>query len=100
MADATNEGRKGWSWFEREEPANPTDSAADNMPDPGRALCIAYARCFASPDGEKVLDHLRSLTLERTLGPDASTQMLRHTEGQRQLVAYITAQTERGRQGG
>ena len=97
MADA----RKGWDWFERsgEHADQPEDGAAD-LPDPGRALHLAYARCFSTPDGEKVLTHLRALTLERTFGPDTPNRMLRHGEGQRQLVAYVLAQIERGRAGG
>lgn len=95
--------RKGWSWFERDAPDAPgaTDASTNfDLPDAGRDLRLAYARCFNGPDGEKVLNHLRALTLDRALGPDASAQSLRHMEGQRQLVVYILAQHERGRQGG
>lgn len=100
MPDLQNETGKGWSWFENPETSTDEAAGATGLSDPGRELRMAYARCFAGPDGEKVLDHLRSLTLERTLGPDASAQMLRHMEGQRQLVVYILAQYERGRLGG
>lgn len=91
--------RKGWSWFERD--ASGADDGAEDfgLPDAGRELRVAYARCFDGPDGEKVLNHLRALTLERALGPDVNAQTLRHMEGQRQLVVYILAQLERGRHG-
>lgn len=93
--------RKGWSWFEREESAlNSDQESSDDLPGPSRELRLAYARCFSSADGQKVLAHLRALTLERALGPSVEPQVLRHMEGQRQLVTYICALTERGRQGG
>lgn len=92
--------RKGWSWFDRDDAQAQGQNTAAELPDTGRDLRLAYARCFAGPDGEKVIKHLRAITLERALGPDASADMLRHVEGQRQLVSYITAQYERGRSGG
>lgn len=99
MPDAKNETGKGWSWFDTPQNSEDDVGGGAGLPDPGRELRVAYARCFAGVDGKKVIDHLRSLTLERTLGPDASAQMLRHMEGQRQLVVYILAQSERGRLG-
>jgi len=62
-------------------------------------LVLAFARCFRGRDGERVLGHLRRLTLERRLGPDCSEAELRHLEGQRHLAAYITQLVERGRHG-
>ncbi len=62
-----------------------------------RDLEIAFARCFAGEAGARVLRHLRSLTLDRHLGPAAGDAHLRHLEGQRQLVAHILAMIERGR---
>ncbi|MBL4615895.1 MAG: hypothetical protein JKY27_13640, partial [Magnetovibrio sp.] len=75
------------------------DGVSDDLPAPERALRQAYARCFSTVEGERVLKHLRSITLERALGPGAPTQTLRHIEGQRQLVSYIAALSERGRKG-
>lgn len=94
----------GWSWFERSvhggsgSPSTQDQVSAEGI-DPDRALRVAYARCFATPEGEKVLKHLRTITLDRVLGPDASTPMLRHLEGQRQLVSSMAAWVERGRIG-
>ena len=51
---------------------------------------------FSSPDGQRVLEHLRKLTLERSLGPGASDALLRHLEGQRHLFAYIAALIAQG----
>lgn len=91
---------RGWSWFEREAASETeTRAAGGDLPDPGRALRMAYARCFSSAEGEQVLKHLRAITLERAMGPGVPSDTLRHIEGQRQLVSYIAALTARGRQG-
>lgn len=81
---------KGWAWFGGVEPGvgeTPED----------RSLSIAFARCFRGADGERVLRHLTAMTLEQALGPGANDAVLRHLEGQRQLVAHIRSQIERGR---
>lgn len=48
-----------------------------------------YARTFSSPSGRAVLNHLRKITIERVLGPDASESQLRSLESQRALVHQI-----------
>ncbi|MEX1306343.1 MAG: hypothetical protein WEA84_14400 [Rhodovibrionaceae bacterium] len=83
---------KGWEWFE--SPAVP--AAADDLAE----TALAFARCFAGRQGDLALSHLRRLTQQRHLGPEASDTALRHLEGQRQLVAYIASLVERGRDGG
>jgi len=75
----------GWSWF---------DASADTAPD--LELCRAYARCFASHDGQQVIAHLRTI-LARRLAPTSSDAELRHLEGQRCAIAGIVAMIERGR---
>lgn len=74
----------GWAWFTDRPPAGGEDPAA------------AFARCFAGPDGARVLAVLRAMTLDRALGPDAPDAALRHLEGQRQLVATVLALVARG----
>lgn len=77
----------GWDWFAGTgRPAGPADDPAPS-----------FARCFAGPDGVRVLAVLRAMTLDRALGPDAPDAALRHLEGQRQLVATILALAARGR---
>ncbi|MEI6558956.1 MAG: hypothetical protein WCO00_11165 [Rhodospirillaceae bacterium] len=78
----------GWSWLT----AAPMTGAGDE-------LAAAFARCFTGADGARVLQHLRVVTLERSLGPDAPDTALRHLEGQRQLVQAINALVARGRAG-
>ncbi|MCP5364901.1 MAG: hypothetical protein H6905_06715 [Hyphomicrobiales bacterium] len=59
----------------------------------------AFARCFATSPGRLVLDHLRAITIERNLGPNTSEALLRHAEGQRQLVLHIMTLITKGREG-
>lgn len=56
-----------------------------------------YARCFGTPAGRVVLEHLRKITIARTLGPNASDNELRWAESQRALVRQIEALIARGR---
>ncbi len=82
---------EGWQWFE----ANQTDEPeADVAEQP--SLAITFARCFSTPEGKRVLQHLRAWTLERTLSPSASDAHLRYLEGQRQLVAHMLMLTVQG----
>ncbi len=81
-------GPAGWAWL----------SAAPATPG-SEELAAVFARCFASIDGTRVLNHLRAVTVERTLSPDAPDTALRHLEGQRQLVQAMHALVARGRAG-
>jgi hypothetical protein len=85
--------QSGWAWFDVPEDGKGGPDNADTVaPD----IALAFARCFATVDGKRVLDHLRRTTLERSLGPGASDAVLRHVEGQRHLVAQILALTAQG----
>lgn len=79
----------GWGWFESHP--EPAEDASDE------ALAVAFARCFAGPDGEQTFAHLERVFLNRRLGPSASDAELRHLEGQRAVVAHIKALIARGR---
>lgn len=63
-------------------------------------LAAAFARCFRGADGERALDHLRRITIDRRTPPDAGIAELRHLEGQRHLAAYIAQLVARGQFGG
>mgnify|MGYP001775915074 CR=1 FL=1 len=56
-----------------------------------------YARTFSTTSGAAVLSHLRKITIERVLGPDATDAQLRSLEAQRALVHQIENMIERGK---
>ena len=56
-----------------------------------------YARAFATSAGAAVLAHLRRITVERVLGPNATDAELRGLEAQRALVHQIESLIERGK---
>ncbi|WP_448204518.1 Bbp19 family protein [Azospirillum sp. sgz302134] len=86
MADRSASQAAGWGWLE----------AAPAIPVPADDPAPSFARCFAGPDGARVLATLKAMTLDRALGPDATDAALRHLEGQRALVATILALASRG----
>lgn len=55
-----------------------------------------YARTFSTSAGRAVLAHLRRITIERVLSPDATDAQLRGLEAQRQLVHQIENMISRG----
>lgn len=87
--------RNGWDWFDAPAPVD-----EEGYADGGRALGVAFARCFNTPAGKEVLAHLRNMTQYRFYGPDAPDAAVRHLEGQRHFVAYIGAMIERGEAAG
>lgn len=48
-----------------------------------------YARTFNTPSGRAVLQHMRKITIERTLGPNATDNELRWHEATRAFVHQI-----------
>lgn len=56
-----------------------------------------FARAFSTSAGAAVLAHLRKITIERVLGPNASDSELRGLEAQRALVHLIENMIERGK---
>ena len=71
------------------------------QPEPGklemREIEKAFARLFATDDGQRVLAHLQVLTFQRALGPGVAEEQLRYIEGQRSMVATILRLIDRGR---
>ena len=84
----------GWDWFQVPEGAG---ALATVQPLSRDELAGLAARCFRGRDGNRLIGHLRALTLERALGPAAPEAQLRHLEGQRQLVRYLEALVAEGR---
>lgn len=54
------------------------------------------AALFRSRAGKKVLDYLRSITIEFVAGPNISDAELRHREGMRYLVGIIEERMRMG----
>lgn len=73
------------------------DPAGTEPPTAADTLAPAFAACFRGAEGQLVLAHLRGLTRDRVLGPQASEAELRHLEGQRVLVRHIETLVARGR---
>ena len=55
-----------------------------------------YARVFSGPSGKQVLEHLRSITIERVMGHNVSNDDLRWWAGQNALVHLIENLIKRG----
>ena len=55
-----------------------------------------YARTFTCNSGKQVLAHLRSLTIERVIGPNVSDNELRWWAAQNALVHQIENFIKRG----
>ncbi len=85
----------GWAWFD-----TGSHSSEHEKPHLDRDLAQVFARCFCGKEGLIVLEYLKSITQSRVLGPAASDALLRHMEGQRQLVAQIVSLVEQGRDPG
>ncbi len=72
-----------------------------NALEPGRLemreIEKAFARAFATEDGQKVLSHLQVITFHRALGPSVADEHLRYAEGQRAMVGTILRLIDRGR---
>jgi len=48
-----------------------------------------FKRCFANGDGQKILNYLCSISLERAMPANISNDELRHLEGQKYMVKLI-----------
>jgi len=84
-----------WPWDGGGAP--PSSASFDR--DARDRLARACARVFRDQDGAVVLEHLRGLTTDRVLGPEASDAALRTLEGQRALIAHLTRLIAEGRGG-
>lgn len=69
------------------------------QPDDERALNVAAAGAFGTPDGRVVLAWLHQITTLRNLPNTAAESELRALNAQRNLVAIIVERIEHGRHG-
>jgi len=60
-------------------------------------VLMNYAEVFSTPAGQRVLAHLKSLTLLNVSGPhNLNANALMHLEGQRYLVGLIQSNIDHG----
>lgn len=57
-----------------------------------------FTRLFNTAAGAQVLEHLKSITSGRVLGPSATDSELRFLEGERYLVHQIETLIKQGRE--
>lgn len=76
----------GWPFNEEKQQPKQVDETA---------LC--FARCFGSECGKKVLSYLFSVTKERVMGADCSSNELWFMEGKRALFAQIEHLINKGK---
>jgi len=55
-----------------------------------------FVTTFSAPSGKKVLQYLRSITIESVAGPNISDTELRHREGMRFIVGLIETRIKGG----
>jgi hypothetical protein len=59
----------------------------------------AVALCLAGPAGEKLMNYLKSITLNAVCGPNVNTNQLLHLEGQRFIVHVLLKRQELHQEG-
>jgi hypothetical protein len=59
-------------------------------------LNTLVARVFGTPDGERLLNYLRGITLNQAYEADVTPQALMHKEGQRWLVGMLLQRLRKG----
>ncbi len=63
------------------------------------AIDRAFARCFVTADGKRVISYLQNQVFARALSEQSTNDQLRFREGQRSLLARILKMIERGKRG-
>ncbi len=58
---------------------------------------LIYGFMGSTDAGKRIMDYLRSITLNQVGGPEITNDKLRHLEGQRFLVGLIDARINAGR---
>ena len=57
----------------------------------------SFSVAFNTPTGAKVLEYLRSISIETVAGPQISQEHLMHLEGQRYIVGLIQRRVNKGK---
>lgn len=74
-------------------------AAREGVPLPGvesEKVSLDIAAVFATPEGQRVLAHLRRITTGRVLGPEDPDAALRDLEGRRALMALLDMRINHG----
>ena len=65
-------------------------------PDLEKEINLLFLSAFSSPSSKKVLQYLRSITIESVAGPNITDSELRHREGMRFIVGLIETRIKGG----
>jgi len=90
-----------WKDLKKEKPkiANSIDGYVRSEED-DLILNKHFANVFKGDEGKKVLDYLKSITIEAVAGPNIDGNRLFHLEGMRFLVGIITTRIKKGENDG
>tara|TARA_R100000234_G_scaffold30852_1_gene18136 strand:- start:713 stop:994 length:282 start_codon:yes stop_codon:yes gene_type:complete len=90
-----------WDKLKKEKPkiANSIDGYV-RTPEEDKVLNKHFANVFKGEEGKKVLNYLKSITLEAVAGPNIDSNRLFHLEGMRFLVGIITTRINKGENDG
>ena len=90
-----------WDKLKKEKPkiANSVDGYV-RTPEEDKVLNKHFANVFKGEEGKKVLNYLKSITLEAVAGPNIDSNRLFHLEGMRFLVGIITTRINKGENDG
>mgnify|MGYP001479164050 FL=1 len=90
-----------WKDLKKEKPkiANSIDGYVRSEAD-DQILNKHFANVFKGDEGKKVLDYLKSITIEAVAGPNIDGNRLFHLEGMRFLVGIINTRIKKGENDG
>ncbi len=90
-----------WKDLKKEKPkiANSIDGYVRSEAD-DQILNKHFANVFKGDEGKKVLDYLKSITIEAVAGPNIDGNRLFHLEGMRFLVGIINTRINKGENDG
>ena len=90
-----------WDKLKKEKPkiANSIDGYI-RTPEEDQVLNKHFANVFKGDEGKKVLDYLKSITIEAVAGPNIDGNRLFHLEGMRFLVGIINTRINKGENDG
>ena len=90
-----------WDKLKKAKPkiANSIDGYI-RTPEEDQVLNKHFANVFKGDEGKKVLDYLKSITIEAVAGPNIDGNRLFHLEGMRFLVGIINTRIKKGENDG